>query len=119
MAVFRCWHPTARRRRRSSQYADRNGGHHRGSHPRQHQCGGAALIATAAPPTLRVVLFEGVGSQPLASTERLDMLRSLLEKGFKVTLVRPGGQVTEAASGFLLVLGRFLETRPADAEAMN
>jgi NAD-dependent dihydropyrimidine dehydrogenase PreA subunit len=75
------------------------------------------LIATAAAPALRVVLFEGAGAQPLLASERLELTRTLLEKGFNLTLVRPGGQVTEASSGVLLVLGRFDGSLPVDTEA--
>jgi NAD-dependent dihydropyrimidine dehydrogenase PreA subunit len=76
-------------------------------------------MVSAAIPALRVVLFEGVGSHPLDPGERIDLLRSLLEKGFNVTLVRHGGNVTSAASGVLLVLGRFSGPRPADADCTD
>jgi NAD-dependent dihydropyrimidine dehydrogenase PreA subunit len=68
---------------------------------------------------LRVVLYEGIGSKPLTPAVRLDVLRSLLEKGFNLTLVRPGGQVTDAASGILLVLGDFSGQRPNDSDAIG
>jgi NAD-dependent dihydropyrimidine dehydrogenase PreA subunit len=64
-------------------------------------------------------LYEGIGSEPLTPAVRLDVLRSLLEKGFNLTLVRPGGQVTDAAAGVLLVLGNFSGSRPNDNEAVG
>jgi NAD-dependent dihydropyrimidine dehydrogenase PreA subunit len=64
-----------------------------------------------------VILYEGIGSEPLAPAVRLDVLRSLLEKGFNLTLVRPGGQVTDATSGVLLVLGSFSGQLPNDTHA--
>jgi NAD-dependent dihydropyrimidine dehydrogenase PreA subunit len=66
---------------------------------------------------LRVVLYEGVGARPLAAGERLGLLRALLEKGYNVTLVRPGGRVAESIGGVLLVLGRFDGAAPAAADA--
>jgi len=65
---------------------------------------------------LRIVLFEGEGSLSIAAADRLGLLRSLLEKGYRVTLVRSGGRVTETAAEALIVVGRF--DGPAPAEAM-
>ena len=39
----------------------------------------------ALTPALRIVLYEGEGSQPLAAAERFDAISSLLERGFAVT----------------------------------
>jgi NAD-dependent dihydropyrimidine dehydrogenase PreA subunit len=65
-------------------------------------------MINSAAPAPRVVLYEGAGSQPLEPARRNDILRGLLEKGYAVTVVRPGGSVSDAPeSGTLLVLGQF------------
>ena len=79
-----------------------------------------AIAAIKAPPTsapaLRIALYEGVGSTPLAGTRRAELLRALLEKGYAVTCVRPGMPVASAFAGQLLVLGQFDEEKPVEAE---
>ena len=62
-------------------------------------------------PALRVVLYEGAGSQPLAAAERLEIMRSLLQKGYQVTRVLKDGAVSSIQEGLLLVLGRFTASR--------
>ena len=57
--------------------------------------------------TLRVVLYEGTGSSPLPDDFRLELTRSLLERGHAVTRAVPNGRVGPAGEGALLVLGRF------------
>ena len=59
--------------------------------------------------TLRIVLYEGAGSQPLATHDRCAALSALLEKGFAVTCANGEGQVAPADRSSLLVLGRFLK----------
>lgn len=58
-------------------------------------------------PTLRLVLYEGTGTQPLLPEQRFLMMRSLLERGYAVT--RSGGShpVAPADRSPMLVLGRF------------
>jgi NAD-dependent dihydropyrimidine dehydrogenase PreA subunit len=56
---------------------------------------------------VRVILYEGEGSRAFEDGARLEILRGLLEKGYAVTRVRPGGQVSAAGDGALLILGRF------------
>jgi NAD-dependent dihydropyrimidine dehydrogenase PreA subunit len=68
-------------------------------------------------PAVRVALYEAAGSRPLAGTDRAAILRTLLDKGYAVTCVRPGGQVAAPATGRLVVLGRFDEQKPAEAES--
>jgi len=65
----------------------------------------------------RVVLYEGEGSRPLEAAERFELLRGLLEKGHSVTRSVPGGRVSGAESGALLVLGQFTDGAPPAAEA--
>lgn len=60
-----------------------------------------------SPTALRVVLYEGDGAAPLPAGERLELLRSLLEKGYSVTRTTSGGQVSPHGEDPLLVLGRF------------
>src|SRR5690242_10303167 len=57
--------------------------------------------------TLRVVLYEGTGSQPLNDDSRFGAVSSLLEKGFAVTRANGQGQPVSNPRGPLLVLGQF------------
>jgi len=67
--------------------------------------------------TLRVVLYEGQGAQPLEAQDRFSTLTALLEKGHAVTRSTPGGRVAPADRATLLVLGRFDGGRPPEAES--
>src|SRR6187549_1999905 len=69
--------------------------------------------------TLRVVLYEGDGAQPLEIGDRFAALTALLEKGFTVTRTIPGGRVAPADRSALLVLGRFDGGQPPQAEAAS
>jgi Pyruvate/2-oxoacid:ferredoxin oxidoreductase delta subunit len=62
--------------------------------------------------TLRVVLYEGQGAQPLEATNRLAAMTALLEKGFAVTRSGGPGDVAPADRSSLLVLGRFDGGKP-------
>jgi len=66
--------------------------------------------------TLRVVLYEGTGAQPLEARDRFAATSALLEKGFAVTRVAGGSRVAPADRTSLLVLGRFDDGRPPQAE---
>ena len=48
------------------------------------------IASKTTTPRLRVVLYEGHGSEPLEGPRRYEVLRTLLEKGYAVTSVRPG-----------------------------
>jgi Pyruvate/2-oxoacid:ferredoxin oxidoreductase delta subunit len=67
--------------------------------------------------TLRVVLYEGSGAQPLAPAERFAAMTALLEKGYSVTRSTGDGRVAPADRSALLVLGRFEGGRVPEAEA--
>lgn len=67
--------------------------------------------------TLRVVLYEGDGSQPLEAQDRFTALAALLEKGFTVTRSTVGGRVAPADRSSLLILGCFDGGRAPQAEA--
>ena len=70
-------------------------------------------------PPLRVALYEGAGSHELPAADRGELLRVLLEKGYAVSCVRPGGPVPAAAApagGAMVVLGRFTEAKPREAD---
>ena len=70
--------------------------------------------------TLRVVLYEGAGSQPLAAPVRAAAMRLLLEQGYGVTRVAQGAAAPPAAAdGPLAVLGRFDEAKPSVAEGQG
>jgi Pyruvate/2-oxoacid:ferredoxin oxidoreductase delta subunit len=66
--------------------------------------------------TLRVVLYEGNGAQPLEATDRFAAMSALLEKGFAVTRVAGESRVAPADRTSLLVLGRFDGGKPPRAE---
>jgi Pyruvate/2-oxoacid:ferredoxin oxidoreductase delta subunit len=59
--------------------------------------------------TLRVVLYEGVGTAPLPSEDRYAAVSALLEKGFAVTRANGQGQPVANKQGPMLVLGRFVD----------
>lgn len=63
-------------------------------------------------PALRVVLYEGAGTQPYDAVERFNALTSLLEKGFAVTATRGERPVAPVDATPTMVLGRFLESAP-------
>src|SRR6267378_5168292 len=66
--------------------------------------------------TLRIVLYEGNGAQPLEATDRFAAMSALLEKGFAVTRVAGEGRVSPADRTSLFVLGRFDGGRPPQVE---
>ena len=74
------------------------------------------MSPAATAPVFRVALYEGAGAETLASSQRAELVRSLLEKGYAVTCIRPGGAVSDSIDGRLLVLGRFTETQPREAQ---
>jgi Pyruvate/2-oxoacid:ferredoxin oxidoreductase delta subunit len=61
---------------------------------------------------LRVVLYEGPGSEPLPPAERHAALQALLENGFEVARPAAGGAVSPDDGSPVLVLGRFDGGRP-------
>jgi Pyruvate/2-oxoacid:ferredoxin oxidoreductase delta subunit len=63
--------------------------------------------------TLRAVLYEGTGSEPLSAGERFDALRSLLERGFAVARSTADVVLSGAERTTLLVLGRFGKNPPS------
>src|SRR2546423_12557704 len=65
--------------------------------------------------TLRVVLYEGAGSEPLEAGERFDTMTALLQKGFAVTRAASGGNLIPPDRGPLLVVGRFGANHPEEA----
>ncbi len=68
---------------------------------------------------LRVVVYEGAGSQPLPDEDRFAMISSLLAEGFEVTRAAPGGDVADADARTMLVLGRFDEKSPPTARGLD
>jgi NAD-dependent dihydropyrimidine dehydrogenase PreA subunit len=65
-------------------------------------------MSALAASSLRVVLYEGRGSEPLAQADRASLLRGLLDRGYSVASVRAGGTPPAPPSeGLLVVLGRF------------
>jgi len=66
--------------------------------------------------TLRIVLYDGRGAQPLEAAHRFTTLAGLLEKGFAVTRVGREGRVAPADGTSLLVLGRFDDGQPPRME---
>ncbi len=66
--------------------------------------------------TLRVVLFEGEGAQPLDANDRVTAMTALLERGFAVTRTTTRGAVAPADRTSLLVLGKF-DARTPETDA--
>ena len=74
------------------------------------------MTAIAADRTLRVVLFEGLGSRPLAPADRFIIVSTLLQAGYAVTNVRHDTPVPpDQGGGPVAVLGRFDAPPPAEA----
>lgn len=66
--------------------------------------------------TLRVVLYEGLGSESLSGTDRFSAMNLLLERGFTVTRAAGNRAVSSADESALLVLGRFADGRVPQGE---
>jgi Pyruvate/2-oxoacid:ferredoxin oxidoreductase delta subunit len=71
-------------------------------------------VSRLAAPILRVLLYEGPESRPLAAEYRLDLLRTLLERGFPVSCVRSASQFDAPPNSVLLIAGDF-ERQPPTA----
>jgi Pyruvate/2-oxoacid:ferredoxin oxidoreductase delta subunit len=67
--------------------------------------------------TLRIVLYEGEGAEPLEPSTRFDTLCRLLENGYAVTCVSQRGHISAHERGALLVLGQFPGQHPVDLHA--
>jgi Pyruvate/2-oxoacid:ferredoxin oxidoreductase delta subunit len=76
-------------------------------------------MSLATQSTLRVVLYEGAGAQPLATADRYTALTVLLEKGFAVTRTVAGGRVAPHSRGPMLVLGEFADGRAPETEVVS
>ena len=75
------------------------------------------IAATSA--KIRVLLYEGEGSHALDSPTRFSLTRTLLEKGYAVTTTRAGAAVSGSDGSVLVVLGRFTEAKPAEADSVD
>jgi Pyruvate/2-oxoacid:ferredoxin oxidoreductase delta subunit len=74
-------------------------------------------VSLAPGPALRVVLFEGVGSRPLAAADRYVVLSTLLQAGYAVTRVGRSASVSvDQGRGPVAVLGHFDSAPPAEAQ---
>jgi len=74
-------------------------------------------VTASQAPAVRVVLFEGVGSEPLAPADRYVLVSTLLQAGYGVTRVRHAAPAAiEPGRGPVAVLGRFAERPPAEAQ---
>ena len=75
--------------------------------------------STLSLPVLRVALYEGRGAEPLDGAHRFALMRTLLDKGYRVTRVGSATATAAAAraddGNALAVLGRFTERQPAEA----
>jgi len=65
--------------------------------------------------SLRVIIYEGADSIPLADSERLELVSTLLTGGYDVTLANGRGLVRDNHVASLLVLGKFSGDMPAQA----
>jgi Pyruvate/2-oxoacid:ferredoxin oxidoreductase delta subunit len=66
---------------------------------------------------LLVVLYEGAGAAPIEAGVRFEIVRTLLEKGYRVITTRAGRARTVPDERQVLVLGRFASAPPAEAVA--
>ena len=63
--------------------------------------------------SLRVVVYEGKGSEALPPADRAALVRSLLDGGYAVDSLRADGPVPEPlANGMVVILGRFVDGPP-------
>jgi Pyruvate/2-oxoacid:ferredoxin oxidoreductase delta subunit len=69
--------------------------------------------------TLRVVLYEGDGAQPLDASDRFAALTALLDRGYAVTRATTRGSVAPADRTALLVLGKFGGQPPSAEDAQG
>lgn len=72
-------------------------------------------------PTVRIVIYEGRGAEPIAPDKRFALMRALLDAGHTVTSAGTAGSVApgavaSVAESTLIVLGRFTDGAPASAE---
>jgi NAD-dependent dihydropyrimidine dehydrogenase PreA subunit len=70
-------------------------------------------------PVLRVAIYEGKGARSLEAGARLALIRSLLDKGYRVTRVAGGSSAAQHDGDSLAVLGRFTDAQPAEAVDSN
>jgi Pyruvate/2-oxoacid:ferredoxin oxidoreductase delta subunit len=73
---------------------------------------GGSHVAMSLAPALRVILYEGTGTEPLQSEERFAALSTLLGKGFAVTATRGDRPVAPADASPTVVFGRFGDAVP-------
>jgi len=66
--------------------------------------------------SLRIVLYEGSGSQPLAGDERYRLLKTLLDKGYGVTCTGRQGHAAGTDGSVQLMLGRYEGQKLPQAE---
>ena len=58
-------------------------------------------------PRVRLVLYEGTGSEAYSDAERSSLLGALLDRGFNVTRTTSDGAVQRADDRPIIMLGRF------------
>ena len=66
-------------------------------------------------PVLRVAVYEGRGALSLEFAQRLTLIQSLLDKGYRVTRVVGGPSTSQPNDTTLVVVGRFTEEQPVEA----
>jgi NAD-dependent dihydropyrimidine dehydrogenase PreA subunit len=80
-------------------------------------------MISIAKPSLHVIVYEGDGSRPLEDRPRCELVQALLEKDCSIASVRQRGQSAQQRvslsglqTGVTLVLGRFEQSQPEQAE---
>ena len=76
-------------------------------------------MIAASKPVVRVVIYEGDGSTPLAPVIRAELSRILLEQGYSISRVRNGSAASAVSSGSMVVIGQFAEQKPAFANGAD
>ncbi len=66
---------------------------------------------------LRVVLYEGSGSESISDDERFGLISDLLDGGYNVTLANGNGDVVSPDRAPMVVLGRFDDKQPIPVRA--
>jgi NAD-dependent dihydropyrimidine dehydrogenase PreA subunit len=69
--------------------------------------------------SLRIVLYEGSGSQPMSAGKRFQTLKTLLEKGYSITCTGSRSEVAPADDRDVLVLGCFEEGKVPSAQDVH
>ncbi len=69
----------------------------------------------ASGPALHVGLYQTEGRRPLAGDQQFELTRTLLEKGYSVSVIRSVDEISRIETDTLVLLGHFGDERPLSA----